>query len=65
LKTLRICAGGNLHRAQARYKENFDKNVRPKNSEVKEGDDVFLRVDVTEVGRNHKLESLVHVPYRY
>jgi hypothetical protein len=61
LKTLRIRAGGNLHQAQKRYKESFDKSVRPKNSEVKE---VFLRVEVTEVGRNHKLESLVQGPYR-
>jgi Integrase core domain/Chromo (CHRromatin Organisation MOdifier) domain len=64
LKTLRIRAGGNLHQAQVRYKESFDKNVRPKNSEVKEGEEVFLRVEVTEVGRNHKLESLVQGPYR-
>jgi hypothetical protein len=34
LKTLRIRSGGNLHQAQARYKDRFDKNVRPKNSEV-------------------------------
>jgi transposase InsO family protein len=64
LKTLRIRAGGNLHTAQARYKADFDKRVRPKNSEVKEGDEVFLRVEVTEVGRNHKLESLVQGPYQ-
>jgi hypothetical protein len=64
LKTLRIRAGGNLHRGKARYKESFDKKVMPKNSEVREGDDVFLRVGVTEVGRNHKLESLVQGPYR-
>jgi hypothetical protein len=55
LKTLRIRAEGNPHQVQARYKEIFDKKVRPKNSEVKERDDVFLRVEVTEVGRNHKL----------
>jgi hypothetical protein len=42
LKTLRIRAGGNLHQAQAKYKESFDKNVRPKNSEVKEREEVFL-----------------------
>jgi hypothetical protein len=63
-KTLRIRAAGNLHQAQERYKESFDKNVRPKNSEVKEGEDVFLRGEVTEVGRNHKLESMVQGPYR-
>jgi hypothetical protein len=46
------------------HKESFDKIFRPKNSEVEEGDDVFLRMEVTEVGRNHKLESLVQGPYR-
>jgi hypothetical protein len=30
---------------------------------VKEGEKVLLRVEVTEVGRNHKLESLVQGPY--
>jgi hypothetical protein len=30
---------------------------------VKEGDDVFVRVEVTEVGRNHKLKYLVQGPY--
>jgi hypothetical protein len=64
LRTLRIRAGGNLHQAQTRYKDSFDKSARPKNSEVKEGEEVFLRVAVTEVGRNHKLESLVQGPYR-
>jgi hypothetical protein len=64
LKTLRIRAGGNLHKAQSRYKANFDKRVRPKNSEVKVGDEVLLRVEVTDVGRNHKLESLVQGPYQ-
>jgi hypothetical protein len=55
LKTLRIRTGGNLNWAQARYKESFYKKFSPKNSDVKEGDDVFLRVEVTEVGRKHKL----------
>jgi hypothetical protein len=31
---------------------------------VKEGDDVFLRVEVTEAGRSHQLESLIQGPYR-
>jgi hypothetical protein len=52
---LRIRADGNLHTAQAMYKANFDKRVRPKISEIKKGDEVFLRVKVTEVGRNYKL----------
>jgi hypothetical protein len=36
LKTVRIRTGGNIHRAQARYKESFEKKVRPKNSDLKE-----------------------------
>jgi hypothetical protein len=31
---------------------------------VKEEEEVFLLVEVTEVGRNHNLESLVQGPYR-
>jgi hypothetical protein len=65
LKTLCLREGCNLHWSQDRYKESFDKKVRPKNSKVKEADDVFVRVEVTEVFRNHKLESLVQGPIRY
>ena len=35
-----------------------------KNANLEEGDDAYVRVEVTDVGRNHKLESLVQGPYR-
>ena len=64
LKTLRFRAGMNLHHAQTRYKKNFDRGVVQKNANLEEGDDAYVRVEVTDVGRNHKLESLVQGPYR-
>ena len=64
LKTLRFRAGINLHQAQARYKKNFDRGVSQKNTNLREGDEAYVRVKVTDVGRNHKLESLVQGPYR-
>lgn len=64
LKTLRLRAGVNLHKAQARYKRNYDRGVYPKNTGLTEGDEAYVRVEVTETGRNHKLESLVQGPYR-
>ena len=54
----------NLHHAQTRYKKNFDRGVVQKNANLEEGDDAYVRVEVTDVGRNHKLESLVQGPYR-
>jgi hypothetical protein len=54
----------NLHQAQARYKSNFDRGVSRKNVNLQEGDEAYVRVEVTDVGRNHKLESLVQGPYR-
>ena len=63
LKTLRLSANQSLHKAQARYKRNYDRGVRPKNVNLKEGDQAYLRVEVTDIGRNHKLESLVQGPY--
>jgi Chromo (CHRromatin Organisation MOdifier) domain len=35
-----------------------------KNTELSLGDEAYLRVENTDVGRNHKLESLFHGPYR-
>jgi Chromo (CHRromatin Organisation MOdifier) domain len=64
LKTLRLRAGVNLHKAQARYKRNYDRGVYPKNTGLTEGDEAYVRVEVTETGRNHKLESLMQGPYR-
>ena len=63
IKTLRLRANGNLHKAQARYKRNYDRGVQPKNANLREGDQAYLRVEVTDTGRNHKLESLVQGPY--
>jgi hypothetical protein len=60
---LRLRANGNLHKAQVRYKRNYDRGVQPKNANLREGDQAYLRVEVTETGRNHKLESLVQGPY--
>jgi hypothetical protein len=34
-----------------------------KNVNLKEGDKSYLRMEVTDIGRNHKLESLVQGPY--
>jgi hypothetical protein len=59
LKTMRLRAGMNLHQAQARYKKNFDRGVSRKNVNLQEGEEAYVHVEVTDVGRNHKLESLV------
>jgi hypothetical protein len=55
LKTLRLRAGVNLHQAQTRYKKNVDRGVLRKNANLREGDEAYIRVEVTDVGRNHKL----------
>jgi hypothetical protein len=47
-----------------RYKKSYDRGVVRKNTELAVGDEAYLRVVVTDVGRNHKLESLVQGPYR-
>jgi Integrase core domain len=64
LNTLRLRAGMNLHQAQARYKKNFDRGVSRKNANLQDGDEAYVRLEVTDVERNHKLESLVKGPYR-
>jgi hypothetical protein len=55
LKTLRLRAGENLHKAQVRYKKIYERGVVRKNTELSVGDESYLRVEVTDVGRNHKL----------
>jgi Chromo (CHRromatin Organisation MOdifier) domain len=35
-----------------------------KNTELLVGDEAYLRVEITDLGRNHKQESLVQGPYR-
>jgi hypothetical protein len=62
--TWNFTAGENLHKAQARYKKSYDRGVVRKNTDLSAGDEAYLRVEVTDVGRNHKLESLVQGPYR-
>jgi hypothetical protein len=62
LKTLRLSANQNLHKAQTRYKRNYGRGIIRKNVNLQEGDQAYLRVEVTDVGRNHKLESLVQGP---
>jgi hypothetical protein len=64
LKILRLRAGENLPKAQARYKKSYDLGLVRKNTDLSVGDEAYLRVDNTDVGRNHKLESLVPGPYR-
>jgi hypothetical protein len=54
----------NSHQAQACYKKNFDRGVSRKNINLQEGDEAYVRVEVTDVGRSHKLDSLVQGPYR-
>jgi hypothetical protein len=62
LKALRLSDNQNLHKAQTRYKRNYDRGINRKNINLKEGDQAYLRVEVTDIGRNHKLESLVQGP---
>jgi hypothetical protein len=62
LKTLRLRAGHNLHKAQVCSKKSYDRGVVRKNNELSVGDEAYLRVEITDVGRNHKLESLVQGP---
>jgi hypothetical protein len=64
LKTLGLCAGENLHKSQARYKKSYDRGVVRKNTDLSVGEEAYLRVEVIDVGRNHKLDSLVQGPYR-
>ena len=64
LKTLRLRADGQLSTAQERYKRSYDRGVKPKNARLREGDEAYVRVEVTDAGRSHKLESQVHGPYR-
>jgi hypothetical protein len=63
VKTLHLRGNGNLHKAQVRYKLNYYRGVQPKNANLREGDQAYLRGEVTETGRNHKLKSIVQEPY--
>jgi hypothetical protein len=37
VKTLRLRSNGNLHKAQVNYKRNYDREVQPKNDNLREG----------------------------
>jgi hypothetical protein len=60
--TMRLSANQNLHKAQTRYKRKYDRGISGKSVNLKEGDQAYLRVEVTDIGRNHKLESHVQGP---
>jgi hypothetical protein len=58
LKTLRVRADGKLSAVQTRYKTDYDRGVtRKKNAQLREGDLVYVKVEVTEFDRSHKLYS--------
>ena len=65
LRTLRLKADGKLSMSQARYKRAYDRGVvRERNAHVREGGEAYVRVEVKEGGRSHKLDPLVHGPYK-
>jgi hypothetical protein len=64
LKELLPMAAERLRMAQKRYKRNYDKHVRPKNQEVREGGWVYVRKEVYDVGVNPKLLDQVEGPFQ-
>jgi hypothetical protein len=44
LKTLRLRAEDNLHKAQARYKRNYDRGIQTKNADLQKVDEAFVKV---------------------
>jgi hypothetical protein len=64
LKSLRKRADGRLSEAQEKYKRTYDRGVpREKNAGIPVGGWAYVRAEVPETGRCHKLYSLVHGPY--
>jgi hypothetical protein len=59
LKGLLPMARRKLADAQDRYKRNYDRRVRPKNSSLSEGSNVFVRREVHEPNVNPKLDQQV------
>jgi hypothetical protein len=51
LKTLRLSANPNLNKAQTRYKRTYFRGTSRKNANLKEGDQAYSRVEVTDIGR--------------
>jgi hypothetical protein len=41
---------------QQRYKDNYDRNVQRRNTQIESGDLVYVKTFVTEPGRSSKLE---------
>ena len=64
LKTLRERAGGNLHRAQVRYKRGYDRSVKESNRGLREGDEAYVRAEAPQGEQHSKLDSLVQGPYQ-
>jgi hypothetical protein len=64
LRTLRERAGGNLHRAQVRYKLGYDRTVKETNRGIVEGNEVYVRAETPQGEQHSKLDSLVQGPYR-
>jgi hypothetical protein len=53
-----------LSEAQEKYKRTYDRGVpRENNAAIPVGGWAYVRAEVPETGRSHKLDSLVHGPY--
>jgi hypothetical protein len=48
---------------QQRYKDNYDRNVQRRNTQIESGDLVYAKTFVTEPGRSPKLEFLAAGPF--
>jgi Chromo (CHRromatin Organisation MOdifier) domain len=64
LRTLRERAGGNLHRAQVRYKRGYDRTVKETNRGIVKGNEVYIRAETPQGEQHSKLDSLVQGPYK-
>jgi hypothetical protein len=64
LRTLRERAGGNIHRAQVRYKQGYDRTVKETNRVIVEGNEVYVRAETPQGEQHSKFDSLAKVPYR-
>jgi hypothetical protein len=64
LRTLRERAGGNLHRAQVRYKRGYDRTVKKTNRGIVDGSNVYVLAETPQGEQHSKLDSQVQGPYR-
>jgi hypothetical protein len=53
-----------LKQGTSALQKSYDRGVVRKNTELSVEDYAYLRVEITDVGENQKLESLVKGPYR-